>query len=412
MIFSNSNILGAETCKDKLSNVSCLEDFEVISENISDVRPNSNRLGARDSCVYNKPKTQSYKNHDDTQLSQNLQIRSVNHILIHDKYFTERNEENYSEISIFSHSFQSDSETVPLSQPEVEINEEALEISLIHDKPIFTSRKNSKFSTLSFFKNSNLQNKEEILNTTKKQTNPWLNWEELDDLEYYDSDDEQESETSIDQYQQIETNPWDEITDEIISISPKIHNRLNLFDKLPLLTITGKKMGLVCEIEMMKEYIIFKIFETFSTQGKTRGRSVGQASGPIYMFIEFLEVMQVTDSLCYHNFSSFKCSVSSTIEQGYEMLTRGWCNISLQNKEISNHIIESSLVKLNVLLYGECASDKSNKTLCEPDTCIELALIENHIPRTLNRALFKPKSKDLNTQKIDGKFQVIYQFLV
>lgn len=172
MIFSNSNILGAETCKDKLSNVSCLEDFEVISENISDVRPNSNRLGARDSCVYNKPKTQSYKNHDDTQLSQNLQIRSVNHILIHDKYFTERNEENYSEISIFSHSFQSDSETVPLSQPEVEINEEALEISLIHDKPIFTSRKNSKFSTLSFFKNSNLQNKEEILNTTKKQTNP------------------------------------------------------------------------------------------------------------------------------------------------------------------------------------------------------------------------------------------------
>lgn len=67
----------------------------------------------------------------------------------------------------------------------------------------------------------------------------------------------------------------------------------------------------MCDVKRVEEYIIFKIFETFSTHGKAFGGALGEASGPIYMFIEFYEVMRITDSLLNHNFLALNALLTS-----------------------------------------------------------------------------------------------------
>lgn len=145
----------------------------------------------------------------------------------------------------------------------------------MQDNSNFDSIKNSNFNSMDLPTFSNIHGGIVNENTEDKETNPWLNWscsdDEDEDLEYDESElasMENES-TTRDEYQQpLKANSWDLVTNEIIAMSPRIHNRLNLLDKLPLLTVTGTKVGPVCEVERADEYIIFKIFETFSTHGK------------------------------------------------------------------------------------------------------------------------------------------------
>lgn len=87
------------------------------------------------------------------------------------------------------------------------------------------------------------------------------------------------------------------VTEEDFNNGPRVHDVYNLLDHTPLLSISGYKIGLVCNIEFTQEHqVLFVIFESFSTECKGLGQAIGQASGKSTLFMKFFEKLQVIDS--------------------------------------------------------------------------------------------------------------------
>lgn len=86
----------------------------------------------------------------------------------------------------------------------------------------------------------------------------------------------------------------------IANHGPFIHDVNNLLDGDQLLSITGRKVGVVCQVERIQNnFIMFKLWETYSTGGTILGTSLGQASGPIDLFLNYVELIRFINSICF-----------------------------------------------------------------------------------------------------------------